>query len=164
MIKGFTVRRYNARSFQQIALDRSEESSIAEQLMGVRRVSRVIAPLLAGLPLGVDFTNLGNIRIRDNTIVLYVRSAAQSAKLRQLLPRISDALGRAGFREPVEVRIRPEHTSIDMRQNRAIGEPRTGNASAAQELRLRAQTMPDSPLKTQLLRLAATLEKSASRS
>ena len=91
MTKGFTVRRYNARSFLQVSLDRSEESSIAEQLMGVRRASRVIAPLLAGLPLGVDFSNLGNIRIRDDTIILYVRSAAQSAKLRQLLPRTSAA-------------------------------------------------------------------------
>lgn len=160
--KFYTVRRYNARSFLQISLDQTEEASIAEQLRDVRRISRALAPIVNTPFLqSLQLHKMGNIRRKDNRIILFVNSAAQHSKLRQLLPRISDAIAKAGYRDPVDIRIRAQKMPIEMRENRALGQPRQGSEAGAQALLQSTERMQESELKTQLLKLAQTLKKTA---
>lgn len=157
MSSSFRVRRFNARSFAQISLDRSEEDSIAQTLYDARRLSRVIAPELKGLRLGVDFSHPGNVRRKDGSIVLFVRSAAQKNKLRQLLPRIDDAVHRAGWRENVEIKIQPVNPVPALRSNPLPGKPRMPDPKAAAAMMETVRKMEDSPLKSSLEKLARTL-------
>lgn len=160
MPQEFRVVRRTPRSFAQIALDRSEDESIASDLADVRRIARAIAPAIKELPLGVDFSNLGNIRLRDGKIILFVKSALQKSKLRQVLPRISDLAQRAGYLQSIEIVIRPVTQNIALRKNLAQGSPRALSETSAQNITQTASTLPDSPLKEALTALAKTVRTS----
>lgn len=150
----FRIRRYTPRSFAQISLDRSEEDSIAEELRDARRLCKAIAPALKSLPLGVDFSEPGNIRLRDGKIILFVRSALQKSKLRQILPRLTDLAGRAGYLQRIEISIRPVTEPIRLRRNEAQSTPRVLSEKSAGLIRSRADAMPESALRKALLDLA----------
>ena len=159
MPRDFRVVRRTPRSFAQIALDRSEEESIASDLADARRIARTISPVLKDLPLGVDFSRLGNIRLRDGKIILFVRSSLQKSKLRQVLPRISDLVQRAGYLQSIEIVIRPVDANISLRKNLAQGSRRTLSESSAQNIAKTADALADSPLKNALAALAKTVRE-----
>ncbi len=159
MTKSFRVRRFNARSFSQITLDRSEEHSLAEELYDVRRIARIIAPALRGFPIGIDFTQMGHIRRKDGVIYLFVHSSVQRTKLRQILPRLEDLIHAAGYRDSMEIKILAQKPVIELRKNHAVGVPRRGDLKASADMMKAAQDMPDSALKEALEKLAATLQK-----
>ena len=146
MPRDFRVVRRTPRSFAQIALDRSEEESIASDLADARHIARTISPVLKDLPLGVDFSRLGNIRLRDGKIILFVRSSLQKSKLRQVLPRISDLVQRAGYLQSIEIVIRPVDANISLRKNLAQSSPRMLSESSAQNIAKTADALADSPL------------------
>ncbi len=155
----FRIRRYTPRSFAQISLDRTAEDSIAEELRDARRISRAIAPTLKTLPLGVDFSEPGNIRLRDGKIILFVRSALQKSKLRQILPRLTDLAGKAGYLQKIDIAIRPVTEPIALRHNEAMSTPRVLSEESIGKIRSAAAGMADSPLKKALEDLALARRK-----
>ena len=155
----FRIRRYTPRSFAQISLDRTAEDSIAEELRDARRISRAIAPALKTLPLGVDFSEPGNIRLRDGKIILFVRSALQKSKLRQILPRLTDLAGKAGYLQKIDIAIRPVTEPIALRHNEAMSTPRVLSEESIGKIRSAAAGMADSPLKKALEDLALARRK-----
>ena len=97
------VRRSRMRSILQITLDRSQADTLAEELAQSRRVGRLLQPALRGLPLGIDLTDPGVLRRRDGFVTIYVHSAGQSAKLRQLVPRLERVLAEEGLRDQIGI-------------------------------------------------------------
>lgn len=157
--KLFHVKRYNARSFAQISYDRSEEHSLAEELYDVRRITRIIAPALQGFPLGINFGQLGNVRRKDGTIYLFVYSAVQRNKLRQLIPRLEELVHAAGYRDNIEIKVLPGKPQIELRENHTFGKPRSSDPKAGQAMMKTAEGMAPSALKDALEALAKTLLK-----
>ncbi len=156
MTEEIRLRRYTPRSFAQITFDGTQEASIAEALKDARRISRAIAPALKSIPLGVDFSKLGNVRRRDGKICLFVRTALQKSKLRQVLPRVSELIARAGYFEPVEIVIRPVGEEIELRKNEALGKERQLSEESCRKLAAAAGGLDASPLKDALLSLASS--------
>lgn len=155
MTNSFHIRRKAPRSLAQISLDPGGENSIAGQLRDSRRLARAIAPALRGLPLGVDFSQISNIRLRDGKIILFVRSALQKSKLRQVLPRISELAARAGYLQSIDIVIRPTATELELRRSQAAGAPRELSEKSAAAIEAASRSMEDSPLKDALAELAA---------
>ena len=155
-----TPRRGKLRSFAQITYIGSDpQGSVAEQLRDARRAARAVASQTAALRLGTDFSDIGNIRVSREKITLLVKSAVQQNRLRQLLPRISAALGREGFIAPVEIKIRPVSEHIALRQHLITGEPRTMSESALSAVEEKADSLEESALKKALLSLARTVRR-----
>ncbi len=154
----FRVKRYNARSFSQVSYDRSEEYSLAEDLYDVRRITRIIAPALQGFPLGINFGQLGHVRRKDGTIYLFVYTAVQRTKLRQLLPRLEELVHAAGYRDNIEIKVLPQKPQIHLRENLAFGKPRVPDPVAGQAMMKTAEDMEPSALKDALEALAKTLQ------
>mgnify|MGYP003187714425 CR=1 FL=1 len=102
-------RRGKFRTFAQITFAAGEEQSVAEQL----KDARAVAGETAKMRLGLDFSDIANIRVTPEKITLLVKTAIQQNRLRQLLPRITAALGRAGFIAPVDIKIRPVTGSMN---------------------------------------------------
>lgn len=157
--QSFRVKRFNARSFSQVSFDRSEEHSLAEELYDVRRITRIIAPALQGLPLGINFGQLGHIRRKDGTVILFVHSAVQRTKLRQILPRIEELIHAAGYRDSVEIKVLAQKPEIKLRDNLAVSRPRRPDHEAGQSMMKTAEGMQPSALKDALEALAKTLQK-----
>lgn len=157
--KLFRVKRYNARSFSQVSYDRSEDYSLAEELYDVRRITRIIAPALQGFPLGINFGQLGHVRRKDGTIYLFVYTAVQRNKLRQLLPRLEELIHAAGYRDNVEIKVLPQKPQVDLRQHHATGKVRMPDPAAGQAMMKTAEGMAPSALKDALEALAKTLQK-----
>ena len=150
------VRRSRMRSILQITLDRSQADTLAEELAQSRRVGRLLQPALRGLPLGIDLTDPGVLRRRDGFVTIYVHSAGQSAKLRQLVPRLEKVLAEEGLRDQIVVKILPKETLAERPFSSATGPARKSQAGA-EAIERDAAAMPDSPLKEALLALAKTL-------
>lgn len=162
------IRRPSPRSFAQIAMDqtlRDEDAytTIAHDLQNTRRVARLLAPEVAKFRLGVDLTQLSNLRVTNNKAVLFVQTAAQHARLRQILPRLTRILEQAGLVLPIEIRIRPVKTTISLRDNLAQGQPRVASAQTQRTVMQAAQSLENSPLKQALLSLARTMEHTAGK-
>ncbi len=155
----FRQRRPLPRSFAQISLDRSEDHSIAEELADARRISRVIASETARLRIGTDFSDLGNIRIKNRNIVLFVRSAPQAAKLRQILPRLDEALALKGYRMCIDIKIRPVKPELVLRENKAQSQERQISTATSELISKKAESLDDSALKEALLALAKLRRK-----
>ena len=151
------VRRSRMRSILQITLDRSQADTLAEELAQSRRVGRLLQPALRGLPLGIDLTDPGVLRRRDGFVTIYVHSAGQSAKLRQLVPRMEKVLAQEGLRDQIVVKILPKETLAERPFSSATGPARKGSQAGAEAIERDAAAMPDSPLKEALLALAKTL-------
>ena len=157
------LRRRSPRSFAQIAMDQTlhDEGSyttIANDLKNTRRVARLLAPEVSKFRLGLDLTRLSNLRVTDNKAVLFVQTAAQHARLRQLLPRLTHILEQAGLTIPLEIRIRPVKETVVLRDNLAQGQPRVASEQTQRTVMKAAQSLDDSPLKQALLSLARTMQ------
>lgn len=151
------ITRANARSFAQISLDRSLSETLGQELFDVRRIARLFRPAAKSIHIGVDITDIRNLRRENGTVVILVKNAAQLAKLRQLLPRLQVLLEQAGLRDPIKPRIRPAPTPIVLRQNLAVGQPRVASAKSIAAIKQTAGSLKPSAVKDALESLARTL-------
>jgi hypothetical protein len=131
-----------------------------------QRAARCIDPVCCSIASGFDPLLPGRCELRDGVLLLTASSTAQSAKLRQAVPRLLSMLGSRGFQVyEIRVRVEPGMTgypeqgsttpsSIDA----AWLQPSQGAADAIGKL---AITLRESPLKKAAERLAATLRKRA---
>ena len=85
-------RRGKFRTFAQITFAAGEEQSVAEQLKDARKAARAVAGETAKMRLGLDFSDIANIRVTPEKITLLVKTAIQQNRLRQLLPSGARAL------------------------------------------------------------------------
>ena len=83
-------RRGKFRTFAQITFAAGEEQSVAEQLKDARKAARAVAGETAKMRLGLDFSDIANIRVTPEKITLLVKTAIQQNRLlsgaRALLP------------------------------------------------------------------------------
>ena len=135
-------RRGKFRTFAQITFAAGEEQSVAEQLKDARKAARAVAGETAKMRL-----------------TLLVKTAIQQNRLRQLLPRITAALGRAGFIAPVDIKIRPVTDHIRLRTRTVETNPRTMSETALSAVEEKAGSMNESALKDALLSLARAMRK-----
>ena len=140
-------RRGKFRTFAQITFAAGEEQSVAEQLKDARKAARAVAG------------DIANIRVTPEKITLLVKTAIQQNRLRQLLPRITAALGRAGFIAPVDIKIRPVTDHIRLRTRTVETNPRTMSETALSAVEEKAGSMNESALKDALLSLARAMRK-----
>lgn len=159
MFDNVRITRANARSFAQISLDRSMSETLGQELFDVRRIARAFRTAAKSVNVGLDITDIKNIRRENGEVVILVKNTAQHAKLRQMLPRLKMALEEAGFRDPITLRIKPPTPSIQLRENLALGAPRVVSDKSVELIRKKAESMNPSALKDALASLAKTLEK-----
>lgn len=152
-------RRGKFRTFAQITFAAGEEQSVAEQLKDARKAARAVAGETAKMRLGLDFSDIANIRVTPEKITLLVKTAIQQNRLRQLLPRITAALGRAGFIASVDIKIRPVTDHIRLRTRTVETNPRTMSETALSAVEEKAGSMNESALKDALLSLARAMRK-----
>lgn len=126
MFDNVRITRANARSFAQISLDRSMSETLGQELFDVRRIARAFRTAAKSVNVGLDITDIKNIRRENGEVVILVKNTAQHAKLRQMLPRLKMALEEAGFRDPITLRIKPPTPSIQLRENLALRCPARG--------------------------------------
>lgn len=106
--------------------------------------------------------------MRDNVLLLTASSTAQSAKLRQVTPRLLSTLGADGIQVyEIRVHVQPGFTGYP---EQGSARPSSGDAawlhpasSAGETVGKFALTVRESPLKHAVERLAATLRKRAKR-
>lgn len=153
------ITRANARSFAQISLDRSMSETLGQELFDVRRIARIFRPAAKSIRVGVDITNISNLRRENGEVVILVKNTAQHAKLRQLLPRLQALLEEAGLRDQVKVRINPAVTPVELRRNTAVGKPRVASDKSIETIRKKAESMKPSALKDALESLAREMAK-----
>ena len=159
MFDNVRITRANARSFAQISLDRSMSETLGQELFDVRRIARAFRTAAKSVNVGLDITDIKNIRRENGEVVILVKNTAQHANLRQMLPRLKMALEEAGFRDPITLRIKPPTPSIQLRENLALGAPRVASDKSVELIRKNAESMNPSALKDALASLAKTLEK-----
>ena len=131
---------------------------LERSLLDTKRVSNALSRELGSLALGVDFSNLGNVRVTDEKIVLFVRNSLQKSKLRQILPRLEAITQAAGFIKPIEISVRPTGESQLSGIVESESPQREGNTEAANYMKDKADTLLDGPVKEALLSLAKTLQ------
>ena len=156
------ITRANARSFAQISLDRSMSETLGQELFDVRRIARIFRTAAKSVNVGLDLTDIRNIRRENGEVVILVKNTAQHAKLRQMLPRLKMALEDAGFRDPISLRIKPPTPPLQLRENLAFGAPRVASGQSVELIRKKAESMKPSALKDALASLANALEKANS--
>ena len=76
------ITRANARSFAQISLDRSMSETLGQELFDVRRIARIFRTAAKSVNVGLDLTDIRNIRRENGEVVILVKNTAQHAKLR----------------------------------------------------------------------------------
>lgn len=148
--------------------DAPEAARLLARWEASQRVARSIAPVCRSLASGFDPLLPGRCELRDNVLMLTASSTAQSAKLRQVSPRLLSTLSAEGI-QVYEIRVRV--------QPGFMGYPEQGSAkpssedaawlhpapSAGEVVEKFALTVRESPLKHAAERLAATLRKRAKR-
>ena len=157
-----------SRPLSEALRDAPEAARLLARWETSQRVARSIAPVCRSLASGFDPLLPGRCELRDNVLLLTASSTAQSAKLRQVTPRLLSTLGVEGL--PVyEIRVRvqpgftayPEQGSaVPSRKDAAWLRPAP---SAGETMAKLALAVRESPLKHAVERLAATLGKRAKR-
>lgn len=131
-----------------------------------QRAARCIAPVCSNLAAGFDPLPPGHCELRDGVLWLTVESAAQSAKLRQAVPRLLSVLAADGQRVyEIKTRVQPRGSCYPGDGTAPIDEgdrrwlrPASSAADKVGELAL---TIEDSPLKSAVEKLANTLRRRA---
>lgn len=136
-----------------------EGTPIAEQLKDARRIARVVNREAAPLKMNWDFSDLSLIRVDRDRITLFVKSAAQQNRLRQILPRINRGLAELGFLQQAEIRIRPVPDKVDFTRPQALGAERVVSEASLDAIAKKADSLEESSLKDALTELAASLRK-----
>lgn len=148
-------------TYNTVANQEDDGTPIAEQLKDARRVARVVNREASPLRMNWDFSDLSLIRVDRDKITLFVRSAAQQNRLRQILPRIERGLGELGFLQSVQLRIRPVPDKVDFSRPKALGDERRISPETLKAIKEKADAMEASALQRALSDLAAGLKQSA---
>jgi len=160
-----------ARRIDQILTDSAIAAALLSRLAAGREAARIIAPICAEIAPDFDPFRPGSCDLRERVLRIWLRSSAQSTKLRQATPRLIAALQRQGLEvSEIKVGVQPRRvreSNCAERSNSALFarevEP---NGKSAQTLyaaplefsRQLALTLPDSPLR----RAATALGKALS--
>ncbi len=131
--------------------------SLDEALVASRRVCVALREMLSATCPSVDWTHLGNIRVTDEKIVLFVKNALQKTKLRQILPRLEAATQASGFIQAIEIVVRPTPQARASKEVLSTEKPRKGNSEGASYMEKKAETLIDGEVKEALMSLAKTL-------
>ncbi len=134
-----------------------EGAPIVEQLRDARRVARVVNREVTPLKMNWDSTDLSLIRVDRDKITLFVKSAAQQNRLRQILPRINRGIAEQGFLQQAEIRIRPVPDKVDFTRPQALGPERVVSEASLDAIAKKADSLEESALKDALKDLAASL-------
>ena len=147
------------RRLSEVSTERRRSlDGLERSLLDTKRVANVLCREFGSHSLGIDFSNLGNIRVTDEKIVLFVRNSLQKSKLRQILPRLESVTQAAGFIKPIEISVRPTGESPLSSIVESEAPRREGNTEAANYMKGKADTLLDGPVKEALLSLAKTLK------
>ncbi len=131
-------------------------------------ISRVLAPVARSVAPGLDLLTPGRCELREGVLWIAVDSAAESAKLRQAVPRLLAELVAHGM-QVYEMKTRVQAGNSTYPGQGTAGPSSIGldyppvtarGASAVQEA---ADHMPTSALQSALRRLAATLDRRRER-
>jgi hypothetical protein len=154
----------SARSVAETLRDTPEAAALLARWEATQRAARCIAPICNSLAAGFDPLTPGRCELRDAALWLIPASAAQSAKLRQAMPRMLSSLQAEAIKVyEIKFRVQPVVTPYPGQGSQGVsssGEPWPsvgGHAiSAVGELAL---TVKESPLKSAAEHLLATLRK-----
>ena len=143
-----------------------ETAQLLERWEATQRAARCIGPVCSSMASGFDPLLPGRCELRDGVLRLTASSTAQSAKLRQSVPRLLTTLGSAGFQVyEIHVRVEPGMTGYPEQGSAAPSSIDAGwlqpSGAAADTIWKFALTIKESPLKKAAERLAATLRKRA---
>ncbi|MGE5162349.1 MAG: hypothetical protein ACM3O5_12635 [Betaproteobacteria bacterium] len=156
------------RPLSEALRDAPEAARLLARWETSRRIALCIAPVCRSLASGFDPLLPGRCELRDNALLLTASSTAQSAKLRQVTPRLLSTLGGEGIQVyEIRVRVQPGFTGYP---EQGSGTPSSEDAgwlhpapSAGETMAKLALTVRESPLKHAVARLAATLGRRARR-
>lgn len=132
--------------------------NLDQTLLASRRACVALKEMLSATCPSVDWTNLGNIRVTDEKIVLFVKNALQKTKLRQILPRLEAATQSSGFIQAIEIVVRPVSQTLTPKEVFSGEKARKGDAEGASYMEKKAETLLEGDVKEALLSLAKTLQ------
>lgn len=153
------------------ALADSPAGVLLHKLERWRRIADIVAQEARNLAPDFNARDARACELREDELVLNARSAAQAAKLRQGLPRLLRILHEQGAQlSQIRVRVQPAPTVYPDGASATtpvapITPPLTWEAAlgAATMAATLVQTLPDSPLKTQVEALQRALRKRLDR-
>ena len=93
-----------ARRIDQILTDSAVAAALLGRIAASREAARIIAPICAEIAPDFDAFRPGSCDLRDRELRIWLRSSAQSTKLRQATPRLLAALQRQGL-EVSEIKV-----------------------------------------------------------
>lgn len=153
-----------SRRLDRILTDHAITASLLARLTAGRVAAEAIAPVLAELLPGFDPLRSGACDVRGQTLRIWLRSNAQSTKLRQASPRLLATLQQRGL-DISEIRY-----GIQPRPRTAAPPSPAENAEAAVQFRQDLQralsfseklapTLPDGTLRESVRRLRLSVER-----
>ncbi|MEG0820157.1 MAG: hypothetical protein RR101_00215 [Burkholderiaceae bacterium] len=142
------------------ALAVSPAAALLARVEAAQRISALLGPECARLRLGFDAATPGRFELREKEVLINLDSAAQAAKLRQALPRLTQTLQQKGFGAyGIKLRVQPpggRDEVIDLDPSR-YGPPRDPSAGGARAVHRLALELPLSDLRSALEKLEQTL-------
>ncbi len=157
-----------AQPLAEVLRNAPEAARLLARWEATQRAARSIAPACRSLASGFDPLVPGRCELRDGVLWLTASSAAQSAKLRQSIPRLLTTMGADGIQVyEIRVRVEPGITGYPEQGSTPPSSLDAGwltpDSKAGDTVSKLALTVRESPLKTAIERLAATLRKRAKR-
>jgi hypothetical protein len=157
-----------AKPLAEALRDAPEAARLLARWEATQRAARCIAPLCQSLAAGFDPLVPGRCEWRDGVLILTAASTAQSAKLRQAIPRLQALLASEANRV-YEIRVRVE-PGMTVYPEQGSNTPSSlddawlkPSASASETVGKLALTIKNGDLKDAVERLAATLRRRARR-
>jgi hypothetical protein len=155
-----------ARPLSDVLRNAPEAARLLARWEATLRAARCISPVCRLLASGFDPLLPGRCELRDGVLWLTASSTAQAAKLRQSTPRLLATLGTEGLQVyEIRVRVEPGITGYPEEGSKPPSSPDAGwlrpAESAGQEVGKLALTVRESPLRSAIERLAATLTRRA---
>jgi hypothetical protein len=153
-----------ARPLASALRDSPEAASLIARWEATQRAAQCIAPVCHSLASGFDPLDPGRCELRDAVLWLNPTSTAQSAKLRQAMPRLLLCLRSEGI-QVYEIKFRVQPVVTPYPGQGSSGPSSTSEAwpsatdNAVDAVSELALTVGVSPLKLAVVRLAATLRK-----
>lgn len=144
------------------ALAGSTAAALLARVAAAEQIAAILAPECARLRLGFDPATPGRFELRETEVQIKVDSAAQAAKLRQAMPRLTQALASQGWGGlALKLKVAPpgarEEETVPQEHGPAR-EPSASGAVAVSELAGElASEEPESRLARMLAKLARTL-------
>lgn len=157
-----------AQPLAEVLRNAPEAARLLARWEATQRAARSIAPTCRSLASGFDPLVPGRCELRDGVLWLSASSTAQSAKLRQSIPRLLKTMSSDGIQVyEIRVRVEPGITGYPEQGSTPPSSLDAGwltpGSGAGETVGKLALTVRASPLKTAIERLAATLRKRAKR-